>query len=90
MAKKKSKKKTEEPQRTKSERAPTFLGLEESVLRQAEREAGQAKYLTPFTLSQRLGISVSYAKNILRELEKRGRVKLYSPGKRDPIYVPAK
>lgn len=61
--------------------------VDENLLRQAEREIKNVKLITPYRLSQKLGISISIAKRVLRELEKNGKVKLYSPGKRDPIYI---
>ncbi|MEM0002353.1 MAG: 30S ribosomal protein S25e [Desulfurococcus sp.] len=47
------------------------------------------KYYTPYILAQELNIRVSVARKILREAERRGILKLYSGGRRAPIYVPA-
>ncbi|ADV64430.1 30S ribosomal protein S25e [Desulfurococcus mucosus] len=47
------------------------------------------KYYTPYTLAQELNIRISVARKLLREAEKRGIVKLYSGGRRAPVYIPA-
>jgi len=62
----------------------------EDLVKRASREIINMKYVTPFMLSQKLNVKVSLAKKILRILAERGIVRLYSPGKRDPLYVPAK
>ena len=90
MAKKRGRKKQEtEVQAPKQPQTTNVgIGIDEGLLKQAERELKNSKYITPFRLSQKLGVNVSIAKKVLKELEKRGTAKLYSPGKRDPIYIP--
>lgn len=56
----------------------------------SEVEKGAVKYYTPYTLAQALGIKISDAKKVLREATRLGILKLYSGGRRSPIYVPAK
>lgn len=61
---------------------------EEELLRRAAREIQQMSYVTPYLLSTRLEIKIGVAKRILRELEKEGKVRLISPSRRSPLYVP--
>ncbi len=65
------------------------VGLPEELVKRVEREARNASYLTPYLIHSRYGVSLTTARRVLRELEKRGVLKLYSPGRRVPIYVPA-
>ena len=65
------------------------VGLPEELVRRVEREARSAAYLTPYLVHSKYGVSMTTARRILRELEKRGVLELYSPGRRSPIYVPA-
>lgn len=63
----------------------------EDILRRLEKEVKKSdvKYYTPYTLANQLNIKISVARKILREAEKRGILKLYSVGRRTPIYVPS-
>jgi len=89
MAKKKAKKR-EQPQTAiadKRERQGIITEIDDKMVKQAEREISQSNYITPYKLSQKLGTTISIAKKVLRELERQGKIKLYSPGKRDPVYI---
>lgn len=80
---------TEKGQRGIVQQAYYDVGLPEELVMRVEREARSASYLTPYLVHSKYGISMTTARRILRELEKRGVLKLYSPGRRSPIYVPA-
>lgn len=58
------------------------------VLERALNELPREKTLTPFKVATRLGIPISSAKRILRLLESKGIIRLYSRSRRNPIYVP--
>jgi len=92
MAKKReSKRKGKQPQQASVIQKTTYeVTLPEDLYRRAKREVLNEKAVTPFTLAQKLGISISASKRILKRLEDEGVVKLYSPGKRCPVYVPVK
>jgi len=47
------------------------------------------KYVTPYVLASRLGLKLSRAKRVLRELESRGVLVAVDKNSRVPIYVPA-
>ncbi|MEM0001867.1 MAG: 30S ribosomal protein S25e [Desulfurococcaceae archaeon] len=55
----------------------------------SEVEKGTVKYYTPYSLAVAYSIKVSDAKKILNEAVKHGIMKIYSGGRRAPIYVPA-
>jgi small subunit ribosomal protein S25e len=57
---------------------------------ESEVSKGTVKYYTPHTLAQALNIKISAAKRALREATKRGILRLFSGGRRSPIFVPAK
>ena len=68
----------------------TTVGIADLVKRvKAEVERGNVKYYTPYTLAQAFNIKISDAKKVLREATRLGILKLYSGGRRAPIYVPA-
>ncbi|MCY0868410.1 MAG: 30S ribosomal protein S25e [Desulfurococcus sp.] len=56
---------------------------------QASVSRGEVKYYTPYTLAQELNIRISTARKILREAARKGILKLYSGGRRAPVYIPA-
>lgn len=64
----------------------------EDILRRikADIEKKGVQYFTPYTLAQAYNLKIGVAKRILKEAARRGILKLYSPGRRSPIYVPAK
>ncbi|MEZ0346449.1 MAG: 30S ribosomal protein S25e [Infirmifilum sp.] len=47
------------------------------------------KYLTPYILASRLGLKLSRAKRVLRDLEARGILVAVDKNSRVPIYAPA-
>ena len=53
-------------------------------------EVSKMKYVTPYLLSSRVGIKMSRARAVLRELAARGVLKVVDKNRRVPIYVPAK
>ena len=61
---------------------------DESLVEKAAREIRGSSYITPYVLMSKLNVSYSVAKDILRELEKRGEIKLYSRNRRVSIYIP--
>ncbi|NPA84515.1 MAG: hypothetical protein GXO07_00740 [Crenarchaeota archaeon] len=62
---------------------------EENVVEQAEKAIRGMKFVTPTSLSEKMGISVGLAKRVLRDLETKGVLKLYSKNRRVQVYVPA-
>jgi len=85
--KKKEKKETTQTSRTATQ---VEVGLDETTIKRSEKIVSELSYVTPYMLSQKLGSSISMARKALRFLAEKGVVKLYSPGKRDPIYIPIK
>ncbi len=91
LARKREVRKSRQPQQASVVQKTTYdVTLPEELYKKAKREVLNEKAITPFTLAQKLGISISASKRILRRLESEGIVKLYSPGKRCPIYIPVK
>ncbi len=48
----------------------------------------QFDYLTPYLLSEKYTVTISTAKKILKELLDGGEIKLFSAGRRSPVYIP--
>lgn len=61
----------------------------EDLINKIAKDAARSKFLTPYMVAEKYGIQLGAAKKILRYLAERGVLKLYSPGRRVPIYVPA-
>ncbi len=92
MARKKEKGKDKgAEQRTRgiSEQALLDIAVPEDLYKRAVKEVKGMECVTPYMLSQKLGVSVSTSRKILSRMREEGLVKLYSPGRRSPIYVPA-
>ncbi len=89
MAKKKGKKETAKETKVRSvtEQALLDVAVPEDLYRRAEREIKSMEFITPYTLSQRLGVSISTAKKVIRMLADNKKIKLYSPGRRAPVYT---
>lgn len=85
------KKKEVEEQKTKSrsitEQAEMDVSVPDELLKRAEKEIKQMEYVTPYILAQKLSVSISTAKKVLRILAQKGSVKQVVPGRRSPIYV---
>ena len=62
---------------------------EEDVIKNAEKVVKHMKFVTPNMLADKMGINMSLAKRILRDLETKGLLKLYAKNRRVQIYVPA-
>ena len=62
---------------------------DEEVIKNAEKVVKHMKFVTPSALADKLGISMSLAKRILRDLETKGMLKVYAKNRRVQIYVPA-
>ncbi|MCE4613076.1 MAG: hypothetical protein F7C07_04525 [Desulfurococcales archaeon] len=75
-------------QRDPAKEAELDPRITSEILDRAFKELPREKSLTPFKVATRLGIPISSAKRVLRLLESKGLVKLYSPNRRNPIYVP--
>jgi small subunit ribosomal protein S25e len=60
----------------------------EKLVEKAKKDLAKVRYITPFKLSQRYGISYGSAKKILKRLEEEGVLVRYSGTRRSPIYVP--
>ncbi len=63
--------------------------IPEGLKNRIAREIVKEKYVTPYTLSEKYNISVSLARHLLRELERKNIVKLVAKTRRAPVYVPS-
>ncbi len=74
----------------KSTRGVTHRVVAEGdVLKKAEAIVKRTQFVTPYILANKMEISIGLAKRVLRDLETKGVVKLYSKNRRVQIYVPA-
>jgi len=71
-----------------SELGGRLVYYDETLIDKAAKEIRGSPYITPYVLMSKLNVSYSVAKDILRELEKRGEIRLYSRNRRVLIYVP--
>ncbi|MCX8199290.1 MAG: 30S ribosomal protein S25e [Sulfolobales archaeon] len=63
----------------------------EALLKRLEKDLDKEafKYLTPYSLAQQYNIKISLAKKLLRTAVEKDLLKLYSGGRRAPIYIAA-
>ncbi len=62
---------------------------DEGIVDKAQKVVKSMNFVTPSALAEKLGVDMGLAKRILRDLENRGVLKLYSRNRRIQIYVPA-
>lgn len=56
--------------------------LDESLISRASKELNSLNVVTPYTLSSKLGVNVSIARSIIRELMSQGKLKLIAKSRR--------
>jgi len=86
LSKKAAAKPKREPEKAPQKRA---AAPESELLARALKEIQQMSYVTPYLLSTKLEVKVGVAKRILKQLEREGKLRLVSPSRRSPLYVPA-
>ena len=59
--------------------------IEKKILREIKKE----KFITPFMLSEKYDISISLARKLLRELYRKGLIRLIAKTRRVAIYAPS-
>jgi len=90
MPKQKKEEKQQTSSRTIVQQAEVDVSVPAELLKRAEREVKGMDYITPFSLAQKLSVSLSTAKKILRMLEESKAVELVSRSRRSPLFVPKK
>lgn len=63
--------------------------IDPEVVSSIESDVARMKYVTPFILSRRHELTISAARRVLKLLESKGVVELYSKSRRSPLYVPS-
>jgi small subunit ribosomal protein S25e len=88
MAKKK--KQAAQPQKARSatEQAVYNVAVPEEIIRRAEREFPKETYWTPFKVAQKYNMTISSARKLLKIMEEKGVIALYTRNSRSPVYVP--
>ncbi len=91
MPKKKGKKEgySDKGQRSIVQQALYDVSVQQELLDKIAKDAKHQKFLTPYMVHERYGVSITTARKVLRMLAEQGVLKLYMPGRRTPIYVPA-
>ncbi|MEM0087434.1 MAG: 30S ribosomal protein S25e [Thermofilum sp.] len=89
VKKEQEKEKKEESRKPQMKLQASTGELSEASLESIIKEVRKMKYVTPYVVSSRFGITISRAKRVLRELAARGVLVPYDLNHRVPIYVPA-
>ncbi len=88
MAKKKKQQTQPQKARSVTEQAVYNVAVPEELLKRAEKEFPKESYWTPYKAAQKYGLTLSTARKLLKMLEEKGVLSLYTPNKRSPVYVP--
>ncbi len=64
------------------EKKSQTITLDESLVSKASKEVSGLKVVTPYTLSSKLGVNVSIARSIIKELIGQGKLKLITKSRR--------
>ncbi|MEM0361745.1 MAG: 30S ribosomal protein S25e [Sulfolobales archaeon] len=65
----------------REKRSQTII-LDESLVSRASKELSTLNVVTPYTLSSKLGVNISIARSIIRELMSQGKLKLIAKSRR--------
>lgn len=80
---------TDKGQRGIVQQALYDVSVQQELLDRIARDAARQKFLTPYMVHERYGVSMTTARKALRMLAENGVLKLHMSGRRTPIYVPA-
>ena len=64
------------------------VSLPKELVEKMLKDVSHEKYLTPYVIHERYGISLSTARKALKTLAEKGVLKLYSKSRRSPVYIP--
>ncbi|MEZ0290389.1 MAG: 30S ribosomal protein S25e [Sulfolobales archaeon] len=81
-------KKEKEKSVKKEESKKREVFLDRELIERARKELASIRAITPYVVKDKLGVSYSTAKQILRYLESERLISLYSSSRRIKIYVP--
>ncbi|MGB9785437.1 MAG: 30S ribosomal protein S25e [Fervidicoccaceae archaeon] len=90
MPKQKKEEKQQSSARSLVQQAEMNVSVPTDLLKRAEREVKGMDYITPFSLAQKLSVSISTARKILKMLEESKAVEIVSRNRRSPVYAPKK
>ncbi|MCD6515009.1 MAG: hypothetical protein ABGF52_02440 [Candidatus Asgardarchaeum sp.] len=76
--------------RVEREKVVRGILINDEDMARIESIISKSKFIIPTALANQLGIRVSIIKDILEDLEKRGKIKVYDKSRRIQIYVPVK
>jgi small subunit ribosomal protein S25e len=88
-AEKKKEKRGQAKQTQVKESASKQVEIDEGVINKVLEEISKEKFITPYILSERLSISMTSSKHLLRKLREMGKVRLVSKNRRIEIYQAA-
>ncbi|MHA1469106.1 MAG: hypothetical protein ACTSSP_00945, partial [Candidatus Asgardarchaeia archaeon] len=74
--------------RVEREKVVRGILINDEDMARIESIISKSKFIIPTALANQLGIRVSIIKDILEDLEKRGKIKVYDKSRRIQIYVP--
>ncbi|MEL9929391.1 MAG: 30S ribosomal protein S25e [Sulfolobales archaeon] len=83
-----AKKEKEKPSKKEESRKGASV-LNEEIIERAKKEIKDLKVITPYTIKEKMGVSYSIARQLLRYMESENIIRLYSANRRIKIYVPA-
>jgi|GEM_PF-2244639 len=87
------KQKKEEKQsssRSIMQQAEMNVSVPAELLKRAEKEVKNMDYITPFSLAQKLSISMSTSRKLLKMLEQSKAVEAVSKNRRSPVFIAKK
>jgi len=75
-------KKVVKEEKKEKEKVVTTISLDPAMITKALEEVSNASFVTPYTLSQKLGVKYSMAKKLIKELVKNGSAKILAKNRR--------
>ena len=90
MAKKKKQAAQVQKARSATEQAVYNVAVPAELVKRAEKEFPKESYWTPFKVAQKYNMTLSSARKLLKIMEEKGVIALYTRNRRSPVYVPRK
>ncbi|AFZ70867.1 ribosomal protein S25 [Caldisphaera lagunensis DSM 15908] len=87
MSKEVSKKPGKQPKAKEEKKQTSAFDASSELISRVKKDLAKLNYVTPYKVANSYNVALSTARRILKELEKEGVLVLYSPSRRNPVYI---
>ena len=87
MSKEVGKKPGKQPKAKEEKKQTSAFDASPELISRVKKDLSKLNYVTPYKVANSYNVALSTARRILKELEKEGVLVLYSPSRRNPVYI---